>query len=225
MTSTIRGMLRILVAAVLLAGLTAGAAFAGDPLQQHTKADMAWAKAIGFQRVDFPPGWTSKPSTPDKSASTTCPSFDPDEADLVETGKVDSGVFTAPDTYSQVFSTVGIFKTVAQAQASWRRTVSLAGLECFSELITKSAPPGSKISALSKGTLAFPKVAPRTTAYRLVIGVAPEGATASVKLYLDRVYLGAGRANVATIMFSLGQPYPAAFEQRLARSIARRLAR
>ena len=34
-------------------------------------------------------------------------------------------------------------------------------LQCFSDLITKSSPPGSTISALAKGTLAFPKVAPR----------------------------------------------------------------
>jgi len=223
MTSTITAMLWKLIAAALAAAVLAGVALAGDPIQHLTAADMARARAIGFQRSDFPADWTAKPSTPDKSASTTCQSFDPNEADLVETGKVDSPVFTASDTYSQVFSTVGIFKTVAQAQASWSRTVSLAGLECFSELITKSAPPGSSISALSKGKLSFPKVAPRTTAYRLVIGVAPQGATASVKLYLDRIYLGSGRANVATIMFSLGQPYPAAFEQKLARAIAHRL--
>ena len=89
-------------------------------------------------------------------------------------------------------------------------------LECFSELITKSAPPGSTITVLSKAKLSFPKVAPRMAAYRLVVGVAPEGAAASVKLYLDRVLLGADRANVSTIMFSVGKPYSAAFEQKLA---------
>lgn len=209
--------------AVLVAAVLAGAALAGDPRRQHTPADMAKAKAIGFVRADFPAGWTARPSTPGQSASTTCKSFNPNESDLVETGKVDSPEFTAPDGYSQVFSAVGIFQSVAQTKASWSRVVRPAMLDCFSELITKSSPPGSTISALAKGKLAFPKVAQRTAAYRLVIGVAPEGAAASVKLYLDLVLLGAGRANVATIMFSLGKPYPAAFERKLASAIARRL--
>ena len=217
-------MLWKLTLAVLVAAVLAGAALAGDPRQQHNAADMARAKAIGFVRSDFPAGWTGKPSTPSKNAgSTTCKSFNPDESDLVETGKIDSPAFTGPDGYSQVFSTVGIFQTVAQAGASWSRVVQPAMLECFSQLITKSSPPGSKISALAKGKLAFPKVSPRMAAYRLVIGVAPEGAAASVKLYLDLVLLGADRANVATIMFSVGKPYPPAFEQRLAGAIGRRL--
>jgi hypothetical protein len=224
MTTTIVPMIRKLTLAVLLAAVLTGTALAGQPREQHTAADMALAKKIGFVRADFPAGWTAKPATPDKSAgTTTCKGFDPNEADLVETGKVDSSIFTAPDTFSQVFSTVGVFKTVAQARSSWGRTASLAALECFSQLITANAPAGSTISALSKGKLAFPKVSERIAAYRLVIGVAPEGAKASVKLYLDRILLGAGRANVSTIMFSLGQPYPAAFEQKLAKAIAARL--
>ncbi len=221
--STIRAMLWKLTAAALAAAVLAGAALAGDPVQKHTPADMAKAKAIGFQRADFPAGWTAKPSTPSSSANATCKTFNPDESDLVETGKVDSPEFTGPDGYSQVFSTVGIFQTVAQAKATWSRVVRPAMLQCFSELITKSSPAGSTIAALAKGTLGFPKVASRTQAYRLVIGVTPKGSTATVKLYLDLVLLGAGRVDVATIMFSLGQPYPAAFEQSLASAIAHRL--
>jgi len=223
MTTTIRAMLWKLLAAALLAAVLAGAALAGDPVERHTPSDTARARAIGFQRTDFPAGWTAKPSTPSTTAHSTCKSFDPDESDLVETAKVDSPEFTGPDGYSQVFSTVSIFQTLAQARASWSRLVRPAMLACFSELITKSSPPGSTISALAKGALPFPKTAPRSAAYRLVIGVAPEGAAASVKLYLDLVLLGANRANVATIMFSPGKPYPAAFEQKLARAIAHRL--
>jgi hypothetical protein len=216
-------MVRTLALAALAAAVLAGAAPAGDPRQQHTPADMAKAKAIGFMRSDFPAGWTAKPSTPTTTGSQTCKGFDPDESDLVETGKADSPEFTAPDGYSQVFSTVGVFQTLAQAKASWSREVKPAMLACFSELITKSSPPGSTISALAKGTLPFPTVAPRLAAYRLVIGVAPKGGAGSVRLYLDLVLLGADRANVATIMFGVGNPYPAAFEQRLARAIAHRL--
>ncbi|MGZ4395768.1 MAG: hypothetical protein ACXVZ2_10450 [Gaiellaceae bacterium] len=218
-------MLRTLLAAAFLAATLAGTALAGDPVQRHNAADTAWAKAIGFQRSDFPAGWTAKASIPGQGASTTCKSFDPDESDLVETGRMDSPIFTATDGYSQVFSAVGIFQTAGQASASWNRLVRPGWLTCFSELITKSAPPGSTISVLSTSKLAFPKLASRMATYRLVIGVAPEGAAAAVKLYLDRVLLGAGRANVSTIMFSVGQPYPAAFEQKLAKAVARRLAR
>ena len=185
---------------------------------------MAKARTIGFVRSDFPAGWTAKPTTPSSSAnSSTCKSFDPDESDLVETGKVDSPEFTAPDGVSQVASSVGIFQTVAQAKTSWSRVVRPAMLECFSELITRSSPKGTTISEIAKGVLPFPKVASRTTAYRLVLGVTPKGAAAPVKLYLDLVLLGAARINVATIMFSFGQPYPAAFEQKLGVAIAHRL--
>jgi hypothetical protein len=217
-------MLRKVTLAALAAAVLAGAALAGDPRQQHNPADMAKAKAIGFMPADFPAGWTAKPIKPGDGASTTCKSFNPDESDLVETGKVDSPEFTAPDGVSQVFSAVGIFQTGGQANASWSRLVRPGWLDCFSQLIMKSAPAGSTITVLSKNKLAFPKVAPRMVAYRLVIGVAPEGGTAPVKLYLDRVLVGAGRANVSTIMFSLAKPYSAAFEQKLVRAIARRLA-
>jgi hypothetical protein len=217
-------MLQKLILALLAAAVLSGAALAGDPRQQHTPADMARARSIGFMRSDFPATWTAKPSTPTTGAdSGTCKSFNPDESDLVETGKVDSPEFTAPDGFSQVASSVGVFQTVAQAKTSWARVVRPAMLQCFSQLITASSPKGSTISELAKGMLAFPKVASRTTAYRLVLGVTPQGATVPVKLYLDLVFLGADRANVSTIMFSLGQPYPAAFEQKLARAIAHRL--
>jgi hypothetical protein len=223
-STTIAAMLRQVTFAALAAALLAGAALAGDPRQQHTPADMARAKAIGFMRSDFPAGWTAKPIKPGDGASTTCKSFNPDESDLVETGRVDSPEFTAPDGFSQVFSAVGIFQTAGQASSSWNRLVRPGWLDCFSQLITKSAPAGSTITVLSKSKLAFLKVAPRMVAYRLVIGVAPEGAATSVKLYLDRVLFGAGRANVSTIMFSLEKPYSAAFEQKLVRAIVRRLA-
>ena len=51
-----------------------------------------------------------------------------------------------------------------------------------------------------------------------MIGVAPEGAAASVKLYLDLVLARTRTAPTSpTIMFSLGASrYPAAFEQKLA---------
>jgi hypothetical protein len=222
--STITAMLRTVIVVLLVAAVLAGAALAGDPRQQHTAADMARAKAVGFVRSDFPATWTAKPSTPSGNAgSGTCKSFDPDQSDLVETGKVDSPEFTAPDGFSQVASSVGVFRTVAQAKTSWARVVRPSMIQCFSQLITATAPKGSTISELSKGVLAFPKVASRTTAYRLVLGVTPQGATTPVKLYLDLVFLGADRVNVSTIMFSLGQPYQAAFEQKLARAIAHRL--
>jgi hypothetical protein len=217
-------MLRTLTFVFLVAALLAGTALAGDPRQKHTAADMARAKAIGFVRADFPVGWTSKLSTPTSGAdSSTCKDFDPDQSDLVETGKVDSAEFTAPDGVSQVASSVGIFKTLAQAKTSWSRVVRPAMLQCFSDLITQISPKDSTVAELAKGTLAFPKVAPRTTAYRIILSVTPKGATTSVNLYLDLVFLGAERVNVATIMFSLAKPYPAAFERKLATAIAHRL--
>ena len=217
-------MLRTVAFVFLAAAVFVGAALAGDPQQKHTAADMAKARSIGFARSDFPAGWTSKPSTPTSGAdSSTCKDFDPDQSDLVETGKADSAEFTAPDGVSQVASSVGIFRTLAQAKTSWSRVVRPAMLQCFSDLIAQISPKDSTVAVLAKGTLAFPKVAPRTTAYRLVVSVTPKGATTSVNLYFDLILLGAGRVNVATIMFSLTKPYLPAFEQKLAGSIAHRL--
>ncbi len=216
-------MLRKLTIALLVAAVLAGTALAGDPQQKHTAADMAKAKSIGFVRSDFPVGWIAKPTTPSSGAdSSTCKDFDPDQSDLVETGKVDSAEFTAPDGVSQVASSVGVFKTVAQAKTSWSRVVRPAMLQCLSDLITQISPKDSTVAELAKGSLAFPKVAPRTAAYRLVASVTAKGATTSVNLYFDLVLLGSGRANVATIMFSLTKPYPAAFERKLATAIAHR---
>ncbi len=218
-------MLRTLFVVISAGLIVAGTALAGDPQQKHTAADMAKARSIGFVRSDFPAGWTAKPSTPTTGAdSSTCKDFDPDQSDLVETGKVDSAEFTAPDGVSQVASSVGIFRTLAQAKTSWSRVVRPTMLRCFSDLITQISPKDSTVAELAKGTLAFPKVAARTAAYRLVLSVTAKGATTSVNLYVDLVLLGAGRVNVATIMFSVTKPYPAAFEQKLAAAIAHRLA-
>ena len=71
-----------------------------------------------------------------------------------------------------------------------------------------------------KGTLPFPKLAPRAVAYRLTFTAASQGV--NLKGAVDLILLGKGRIDAVMISVSFGTP-PLADEQRLAALMAHRL--
>ena len=179
---------------------------------------MAKARSVVLRVADFGPGWKSTPST-SGGGSPRCKDFDPDESDLVETGTADSPEFGLGLRY--MTSTAGLYKTSAQAQASWNRVVKPGLLGCLGSIFQKGAnTPGVTTKILTKGTLSFPKLASRTAAYRITFSSASQGLT--LKGAIDLILLGKGRIDAVMISVSFGTP-PLADERRLAGLIAHRL--
>ena len=209
------------IAIALCVSLPVGAALAanGEPQKHHTPGDMAKARSVVLHRSDLGAGWTATPSTSSSGSTPRCKSFHPDESDLVETGTADS-----PDLqqgFRFVSSAAGVFKTAAQAQASWDRIVRPGLLTCLGSIFDQGAS-SAKITTkiLAKGRLPFPRLARRTAAYRLAFSTENQGVT--LKGALDLILLGSGRVDALMISVSFGAP-PIADEKRLAGIIAARL--
>src|SRR5262245_57250202 len=126
----------------IAAGLLSGAAYAaqGDPIERHTSADMARARAGLLRGADLGAGWAVQPSNDDR-----CNAFHPDQSALVETGQADR---TLARGQAVVGSDVTIYRTEAQARASWALNAKLAGMQCALEGLRRSLPAGVPIATL-----------------------------------------------------------------------------
>jgi hypothetical protein len=204
--------------AALVALLLAGAALAAatDPVERHTKVDMAKARATMLRAADLGPGWKSVPVNEDAD----CRSFHPDESDLVETGEANR-IFDAGG--ARVASSATVFRTEAQARASWRRTVKPAAMRCALEGLREGLPVGQTVRVVELRRFSFPRLTPRTAGLRLIARVGD--VLQRVNVHMDVVALGRGRTLAALLVVSVGQPVPAAAERQLAGLIASRMPR
>ena len=83
-----------------------------------------------------------------------------------------------------------------------------------------------RVTILARGRLAFPQLAPRTTAFRVLVRYDVQ--RFRIPAVLDVVLLGSGRVNAALVLQSPGaplQPLPAGLERALAARLAERLSR
>ena len=206
---------------VLLAAVVVPAALAADGEPQHafTPADQARAKAASLRLSDFGEGWRTTPSTTSDS-QPRCSTYNPDQSDLVETGKYDSPDFTRTADSSFVSVSTGVFRTVAMAKTGYTRVAIPQLSTCFGELFAKGITRPNSARVLSSGPLAFPKAGDRTNAYRLVVTVKTPSITLPVTA--DIVLFNKGRTDVAMIFLGIAKPLPAAFQrQAVARIVSR----
>jgi hypothetical protein len=207
------------VVVIVLACAGSALAASREPQKQHNALDMAKARSVVLRTADFGAGWKASPSNSSAGGTPRCKDFEPDESDLVETGSADSPDFQRSQRY--VSSSAGLFKTAGQAQTSWNRVVKPGLLRCLGSIFEKGATSrGVTTKILTKGTLSFPKLAPRAAAYRLTFSAASQGVT--LKGAVDLILLGKGRIDAVMISVSFGKP-PLADEQRLAALMAHRL--
>ena len=212
--------MRRLAAVALLALIATGAALAakGDPRKHHTAADQAKAKSIVVRLSDLGAGWTGKKS-PNSGGHLHCKGFEPDESALVETGKANSLDFSKGLQF--VSSNAALYATAAQAQTAWNLVVQPGLLTCLKALFEQGGSSGGATTTVkSQGPLAFPKLAARTAAYRIVFQTKSGSQTLSGDL--DVVLLGAGRIDTAMLLLSVGVPHTA-LEQHLAGVVAARV--
>ena len=202
--------------------LTATTTARRDPLlpkKRHTGKDMARARSAALRTSDLGgSGWkadfSSSPDTP-----VRCKTFKVDEHDLVETGEAESsferGVYT-------VGSEVDLYQTSAMVATSWRRAVRPGFAECQGELAARAlADPSYTVRVKSASQIPYPKLAPGTAAYHLVITL--ESAGIVISMYGDSVYLRDGRALAGVFAIGVDKPFAKAELLRLATLTARRM--
>jgi len=207
----------------LLAAVLTGAALAatGDPVKRHTAADMAKARSIVFKLRELGPGWT-RDTSQQTDDSPRCSYFRVDESDLVETGYAE-GTFNH-SSGATLGAEASVYKTVAQAQATWSRHVRPALARCLAdELRREAAKDGDTIAIVRTGKLAFPKVSPRTAAYRLLARLTPKGRTTAIPLTFDLVFLERGRILTFLGVVTAGATPPASLDLPFARLLDSRM--
>jgi hypothetical protein len=193
-------LLLLLVLAVPTIALAADT----DPKRQINAADERKAAAIVFKRTDFTAGWKRTSTSSSNDSNLTCSFYKPDSSDLTITGDAEAE-FQRNGGFPSVLSYADIYGTAKDAAAAWSRTVTPALARCLAQFFqSEVAGPGTKVSVVNYGRMAFPKVAPRTGAFRINVkmAVTQNGQTATVPLTLHVVVVGRGRAEAGFLTFA-----------------------
>lgn len=213
---------------VLVALALAGPALAanGEPQKALTKKDQAAATSIVLKRADLGAGFTATQRPRDEPLPKGARCDGLEEDDLTVTGEANSPDFRVAT--GGVFVTVGssahVYRTLGDANTSWRRGTAKQTLTCLGDIVRLSAAPGQKISIVSSGQVAFPALAPKTSAYRVVVTIAAAG-NQRVRAYVDAIVLQRGKIQSVLLFTSLGRPIAQAERTALAAVIAARMAR
>ena len=197
-----------------------------DPREQFNPADQRKAASIVLKRTDFIAGWKKTPSTPDDDSHLECPGYDPNGADLILTGEAEAD-FEASGGFPSVFSFSNVFKTKAHANASWTRAVKPALATCLATVIKDTfVSEGHKASITRSGKIAFPKLSPRTSAFRVAMNVTvtESGKSTTVPLTMYVIALGHGRGDVGLMTMGFGNSVPLTEVRTLSSVLAKRLA-
>jgi len=213
------------VAAALLLAAPAMAAD-GEPRQVLTDKDQKVARSIVLKRADLGAGFTAqkRPADDPLPKGARCDALD--EGDLTVSGDANSPDFrlAGPGVFVTVGSSAHVYRTLREANSSWTRGTTRQTLTCLGDIVRLSAAPSQKLKIVSSAQLAFPKLAPRTSAYRLVITIAA-GSGQRVRAYVDAIVLQRGRIQSVLLVTSLGRPVAETEQRALARVLAERMAR
>ena len=179
---------------------------------------MAKARAASLRPSDFAAGWKATPAGKD-SSKPRCSIYNPNQSDLVETGKYDAPDFGRSDG-SFVSSSTGVFKTATMAKKGYVRVAVPQLATCFGELFLQQVKKPNSAKVISSGQLVLAKAGDASTAYRLVVYVkTPQG---TAPLNADIALFTKGQIDVAMIFFGIGKPFPAAFENQATALVASR---
>lgn len=198
-------------------------AAAGDPKKRIAPADQKKAASIVLKRVDLAAGW-KRVHTPD-NGDLTCPGFNPDESDLTLTGESESE-FSSTDGARYVSTSSSIYISVKDALASWTRNVKPALARCIAHFLREGiAADGGKATILKQDRIAFPRIAPRTVAFRVAARVTftSSGTTVTRPLTIHVIGLGRGRGDATLLAMSPGAGIPAGALRAFSRALAVRL--
>ena len=210
--------------AVCLAVPALALAAEGEPKKQIAPADQKKAASIVLKRGDFAAGW-KRIRTPDDGEDLRCPGFAPDESDLTLTGESESEFeYTGGMPYVGSFSNV--YVSTKDALASWSRSVKPAVARCVAHFFRQGiAAEGGKVAIVKQGRIAFPRVAPRTAAFRVLarVTITDAGKSVTIPFAIHLIALGQGRGDLGLIAMGPGAGIPAADLRAFAKLLASRL--
>jgi hypothetical protein len=197
---------------VLLAILLAAAA----PAAKHDAADMKAARTSVLAAADLGKGWTGKAS-PQAGVSLSCKGWSPSGAGIVETGAAASPSLSAATTGPFLYQATSIYATAAQANTYWARAVKPGIVACAVQNVEALAARGVKVSVISRGKLPLSSALAHTAAFRV------KARANKLTLYFDVLLFGNGRTITTVSLSSFQSAPPPAFEEILARIVARKL--
>jgi hypothetical protein len=218
---------------VLIALVLAGVAVAAptDPQVLLDPVDQHWAGSTVLVPTDLGKGWRETPPMEETESGgdggvSFCPEADMDRSDLVATGGGSSD-FTRGA--SSVSSFAIVWRTQEHAQADFDRTIAVmpALQGCTARLLNGSFA-GIKMTVTANGSLQFPAVAPRISAYRIKLVIKSTARTKKKRKALvvtyDTIVLGNGRASAWLLVTSYSsRPVSLAKEMSLVTVLAARM--
>jgi hypothetical protein len=216
---------RSLVAALAALAL-AGSALAADGQPRHalTKKGQDIARSIVLKRGDLGQGFVAQPRPKDDTLPKGARCDALDESDLTVTGDADSPDFrlASGPVFVTIGSTAQVYRTVREANASWRRGTSAQTATCLADIVRLSAPAARKLSVVSSKRQPFQRVAPKTVAYRVVLSFPVQGQR--IRFYVDVIIMQRGRIQAGLLFSSVGVPVDRSEQVVLARRLADRIA-
>lgn len=221
-------MRRRLAAVLLIALVVPAAALAAstDPQRRIDPADQRKAGSIVLKRSDFVAGWRKTASTADGGSDYQCAGYRPDQSDLTLTGDAEAD-FASAQGFPLISSTANVYKTRTQAMAAWTRSDRPGLAPCAAKLLKEEIEKDGGTVILGRaGKIAFPRLAPRTSAYRISFQVATTnaGQASTVPFTVHLVALGHGRGDATLLALAVGNGIPQADLRAFAKLTAARLA-
>lgn len=220
-----RGAVLLVAVAALVAPVVATAAD-GEPKKALTKAGQTTARSVVLKRADLGSGFTSVARAKDQRLPKAARCGPLDEGDLTVTGDAASPDFRLSQTgvFVTVGSTAQVYRTLREANTSWKRGSATQTATCLGDIVRLSAAPGEKITVVSAKKIPFPTVSQKAAAYRIVVSISLRGAQ-SVRAYVDAVILQHGRIQSGILFTSIGRPVGNADRLALASVVASRMAK
>jgi hypothetical protein len=208
-------------AALVAAGVLAASALAGshDPRLRLTSAGMATARQALPTQVELGAAWSPQPPTRPPSSVISCPGLQPNESRLVLTGIAGNSFDEGP--FRNVTGTVRVFRTVAQADASWAMTRGAKVLTCEESYLKREGEHVHAAGPFSYGS----RLPVRSAGYQIVTTLTRppaigRSAPLTVRVYSDLLLISTGRTQQFVAFSGLGAPLSRAFVDRVARMLA-----
>jgi hypothetical protein len=211
---------KLLTIPLMIAAAGATATPATALTRHHTPAGQALAASALLRRADFGRGWRA--SAAPAPGRITCPGYSPATAGVVEQGAVASPDFERTADERFVSESAYAYASGAQRALFWHRVVRPRLLRCLAQSFVHSSGHGVRFAVTGKRVLPAPKLSVSAAAYR-VSGTATT-AGQPVDVFLDVLVLGSGARLSELSIATVGAPVERAFELRLARVVAGRMA-
>lgn len=224
MGRSLRLLVGIVAAGAALVLVAGASGSQGDPKRAITKADQAKARSVVLRAADLGKGFVARPSGPDElPPGVRCGPLS--ESDLTISGDAQSPDFELdrPGVLLTVGSTAQVYRTLRDANTSWARALGPAAVTCLSDIVRKSATAGQRVEVVSAKRIAFPRLAERTTAFRIVARV--RSGSTWVKVFFDAILLQQGRIQAGVVFTSAVQPVGSTDQGALVGVVAARIQR